>query len=409
MPVAPAGETPAPLPPDSAPIVVPTSRRGPARRRSSLRVALFILLGAACLLLLVWGGVWFHHVLRQEDLDTVSAGQTVRVPQGNFQLRIPGDPWKRDRGVQVRFNVNLVLSRTAPSNTLGLFFKDYRVRQPSEAEMVDEALGKLRGYFKRLQWEAQPKSNATPLGGRPALRMEFEGDDPEEVPASGECRMMAYRGIGYWFFTWGPAAAKEQVSREWGGLRQGFRLLGGREGWQEKPPETERVQGTRAAYQLAFLKGLWQRVDTKGYDPRADLVLLGNDPTQKPYAGRAATLQVLVLPPQPDLASAARAAREHLLKRQRDPEGEGYPGTKITTVKDRAGADIDRDEKIGGFPGRLSKLRVTNDESRERYVVLGVVNRPEDVLALVGDCDWNRRDFWDREFMPLLASLRPGK
>jgi hypothetical protein len=311
--------------------------------------------------------------------------------------------------VQVRFNVNLVMRRSAPANTLGLYFKDYKKRLPGEAEMVDEALGKLRGYFKRVQWEVQPKSDATPLGGRPALRMEFEGDDPDEVPVSGECRMLAYRGVGYWFFTWCPSAEKEQASRDWEALRQGFRLLGGREGWQERPPETERVRGTRAAYQLAFLKGLWQRVDLKGYDPRADLVLLGNDPSQKPYAGRAAAVQVLVLPRQPDLTSAARAAREHLLKRQQDPEGEGYPATTIAAVKDRAGADIDRDEKIGAFPGRLSKLRVTNDESRERYVVLGVVNRPEGVLALVGDCDWNRRDFWDREFMPLLGSLRPGK
>jgi hypothetical protein len=389
--------------------MVPASRRGPSRRRSSLPVALYILLGAACLLLLVWGGLWLHHFLRQADLETASGGQTVQVPQGNFQLRLPGDPWGRDRGVQVRFNVNLVLRRSAPSNTMGLFFKDYKTRLPGEAEMVDEALGKLRRYFKRLQWEVRPKSGATPLGGQPALRMEFEGDDPEEIPVNGECWMTAYRGIGYWFFTWGPAAEKAQVGPEWEALRQGFRLLDGRAGWQERPPETARVQGTRAAYQLAYVKGLWRRADVKGYDPLADLVLLGNDPTAKPYAGKAATLQVLVLPPQPDLKAAARAAREHLLRRQQDPEGEGYPGTTIATVKDRAGAEMDQDEKIGAFPGRLSKLRVTNDASRERYVVLGVVNRPEGMLALVGDCDWNRRDFWDHEFMPLLAGLRPVK
>jgi hypothetical protein len=98
--------TPVAPPPEAAPpVVVLPARRRPARPRSSLRVALYVLLGAASLLLLAWGGVWFAHVLRRADLETAAGGQTAHVEQGNFQFRVPGGAWKRDRRAQLGLNV----------------------------------------------------------------------------------------------------------------------------------------------------------------------------------------------------------------------------------------------------------------------------------------------------------------
>jgi len=67
---------------------------------------------------------------------------------------------------------------------------------------------------------------------------------------------------------------------------------------------------------------------------------------------------------------------------------------------------IDQDTKVGDGPGHLSKFRVRNTEERERFLVAAVLNRPEGVLVLVGDCLWDRRDFWDQEFTPLIDSLK---
>ena len=47
-----------------------------------------------------------------------------------------------------------------------------------------------------------------------------------------------------------------------------------------------------------------------------------------------------------------------------------------------------------------------NTEDLERFLVMAVVNRPEGVLVLVGDCLWDRRDFWDQEFAALLKSFK---
>ncbi len=321
----------------------------------------------------------------------------------NCRFVLPEAPWKRDKDIELKFHVNLGLRSPERNNCMGLYFKDYKTRLPSEAEKVDEALGKLRSYFQGLEWEVKSNEKAQ-LGGRPALLMEFQGEDAEHIQMNGECCILAFRGYAYWFFTWGPLGDQELIRPEWDGLRERFRLLDGRKGWTEKPPETEKVQGSKAAYQLAYVKGLWTRQPApEDYDPLADLVLRGDepDPERKKHASKAATLQVLVLPPAADLKAAAAAAREYVEKRQK----ELYAKIDVQVMKDKNGAPLDRPADVGNQRGQVTKLYVQLDEA-EHFMVLAVVKRPEGVLVLLGDCLWDRRDFWDREFAPILNSLK---
>ena len=165
------------------------------------------------------------------------------------------------------------------------------------------------------------------------------------------------------------------------------------------------MQGTKARYHLTFAKELWTRKPSaQDYDPLADLVLQGDepDPDRKKISSKTANLLVLVLPKQEDLQAATAAARDYLQKR----EEKEYEKTQIEVVKDKNGAAVDRNIDIGNERGHLSKLRVKNTEDLERFMVVAVVNRPDGVLLLVGDCLWDRHDFWDQEFMPLINSLR---
>ena len=50
-------------------------------------------------------------------------------------------------------------------------------------------------------------------------------------------------------------------------------------------------------------------------------------------------------------------------------------------------------------------LQVQVDEA-EHFMVLAVVNRPEGALVLLGDCLWERRDFWDQELLQVINSLK---
>jgi hypothetical protein len=409
VPVAPlaapvdAPQTSAALNFNSTPdVVVPRARRPVPKNRKRRLITLLALLGVVLLGIgvAVWVGLWAKHFKRMEQVseDPIRAASVF-----NCRFVPPGKPWKRDSDIELKLHVNLGMRSPGRNNCMALFFKDYKTRLPSEPEMMSEALDKLRSYFQGLESDSKPKEEKQQLGGRPALVMEFQGEDPEHVMMNGECCMTAFRGFGYWFFTWGPINDKELVSAEWDELREQFTILDGRKGWSEKPRESEKVQGKKARYQLSYVKGLWTRDNAEDYDPLADLVLRGDepDPERHRHASKAATLQVLLLPKAADLKSAAAAAREYVEKRQK----ELYATIDMRVIENQNGAAMDRPADIGDQHGWFAKFNVQLDET-QHFMVLAVANRPEGVLVLLGDCLWERRDYWDLEFAALLGSLR---
>jgi hypothetical protein len=385
-------------------VVRPARRRRPPPGGFPWRFVVLGLVLAVAAALTAWGAVWMRYALRSEEEG--QGARTAALREFNCEFQIPGPPWKPDDRARRDLQVNLALSRDKPADHLGLFVRDYRTRMPREGELTDEALARLRAYFPALEWQWKPADKAR-LGGQPARVLEFVGTDGGQQTHAGECCVMAYRGFAYWLFTWGPEDDKDALAAEWARLRAGFRLLDARESWKEKPRATESAEGTRATFRLAFPADLWKKVEPKEFDPRADLVLEAYEPEPggKPYAAKSAHFLALVLPRATDLPAAVAAARAHLARRL---EEEGHKKARMDVVKEKGGGEADRDADLGTLHGRLLKLHVTDEDSSssERFVLLAVVLRPQGVLALVGDCDWNRRDFWEQEFVPLLDSLK---
>lgn len=354
--------------------------------------------------LAVWGGMWLLYFLKQE---AAPADTGTSIEPFNARFSWPGKPWTRDKDIQRRFNVHLGLRSPQHNNSMALLFKDYKDRIPGDAEMLDVAVGKLRSFFRGLEWEPRSKDGQTRLAGHSAQLLLFQGDDTEQVTMNGECYALAFRGFGYWFFTWAPLGELERdgeaIRAEWAQLRKGFGLLDGRKGWKEKPLELMIVAGKKAKYQLAYLKGLWRSEAADDEDPQIDLLLRGQepDPERKPLAGKDATVQVLVLPRQPDLRSAAAAALAYLKQR----EVKLYERISWVSMRDKNG-EIDRDAPVGAEAGHLTKLHLKCTEDLERFLSLAVVNRPDGVVMLLGDCLWDRRDFWDQEFTALFKTLK---
>jgi hypothetical protein len=386
--------------PDS--VASATRRRKP---RPTSRAALMVVLVAVAVFVgLTSGGlVWYY-----SSSGGVFGDEDNPMPaQSNCRFKLPGGSWRPDDEARVGLGVNLALRRARPSSAIALYYRDYKTRLPRDDEMKQEALARLRSYFREREpeWELRPRSDEDRLGGQPALRMDFKGLDPHQVEVGGECFMTAYRGIGYWLFTWGPTDDRDRLGPEWESLRQGFALLDQREGWKEVGPPTEVVEGGEVPYQLGAAKGVWRKEKKDGYDPKAEVVLLGRAATGPRHTSTDATVQVLVLPRAGDLKGAVKAASDHYLQRQK--EAEGYPDTTIEVFKDKNGADEDRDTEVGAVPGHVTKLHVTNGENRERFVVLAVVDgHPAGVVVVVCDCDWPQRDRWDPEFAALLKSFR---
>lgn len=391
----------------TADMVAPRTRRAAGKR--GLRRLFGWLAGLAAIVLVLavaaWGGLWLRHFLARNN----STGEdSIRAANAfNARFVLPGKPWMRDKDLQMRFHVHIGMRSSEHDNGMALLFKDYRDRLPRDAEMVDEAVGKLRSFFQGLEWELQPKDEQARLAERPAQVLRFQGDDSERVTMNGECYMLAFRGYGYWFFTWAPLGElesdREAIQAEWVRLRQNFSLLDGRKSWKEKPPETEILDGKKAKYRLAYGKGLWTREAADDEDAHLDFLLRGHepDPERRPLAGKDATVQVLVLPPKADLQSATAAALAYVKQR----EMKLYERTTWEPIKDKNVA-VDRDAKIGAESGHVSKLHVKCTEDLERYLSIAVVNRPDGVVVLIGDCLWERRDFWDQEFTKLFMSFR---
>jgi hypothetical protein len=384
-------------------MVVPRARRPLAKggKRRVPRIAL-VAAGLVAVVGMAWGVRW---LIRMNDKGGGDPSRDVEVYNSRFAW--PGKPWTRQTNIQQKLHVHIGMISPEHNDFLALFFKDYKTRMPSDAEMLDEALSKLRSYFHRLEWEMKPKDEQARLAGQPAKAFDFQGDDAENVPMNGECYMLALRGYGYWFFTWAPLddlqKDGEPIRAEWAQMRQHLSLLDGRKGWMAKPPETQTVTGTKVKYQLAYVKGLWTRETAEDYDPLPDVVLKGHepDPERKPLAGKDASFQVFVLPKQDNLKSAAAAARAYVLQREKKL----YEQTKMEPIKDKNG-DVDRPSDIGKERGQLSKLDMKNTDDLERFLTIAVVNRPEGVVVLVGDCLWERRDFWDQEFAALLGTFQ---
>ncbi len=381
------------------------SRRA-AGRRGRRRLAGWIVAVVAGILgpaVAVWGGLWLRHFLAT---NPTAEAKVLTIGPFNARFVLPGKPWTRDKDLQMRFHVHIGMKSSEHNLGMALLFKDYRDRSPSDAEMIDEAVSKLRTYFQGLEWEQPSKGGTARLAEHSAGVLRFQGEDSEHVTMNGECYMLAFRGYGYWFFTWAPLSElesdREATQAEWARLRQGFSLIDGRKGWKAKPRQMEIVGGKKAKYRLSYVKGLWTR-EASDEDAPIDLLLRGHepDPERRPLAGKDATVQVSVLPRQTDLKKATAAALAYVKER----EMKLYERTTWQPIKDKNG-EVDRDAKIGTEDGHVSKLHVKSTEDLERFLSIAVVNRPEGAVVLVGDCLWERRDFWDQELTALFNSFK---
>ena len=384
-------------------------------------------LSAAILLVLVFGGAallvvgaifnahnWFTPA-GSSDLAPEQAAAFIQ--QGNFSIVPPTKPWQQDKVLQAAMKVDLAYRRTGPSGVMALAFKDYKKRLPRDAELIDAALSKLRSYLGSVEYELQPKNEEVKLVGQPALQLDFQGEDPEHVQISGQCWTTAARGVGYWLFAWGPLEDQDKLTSEWASFRQNYRLGDQREGWTEALRETIPIKGVKLPYKLEYAKGLWEKQSTDGYDKRADVVLLGYDPKDKDArrGDMAALVQILALDKAADLETAVKEARDHLLdmeKEKQDGAGDkfNFPEATIEVANEKSLQNVDVTTNIGGFRGHLFKLEARKSGDQRKYVVLAVVNMEnEGVLAVVCECDWARRDYWEQEFTPLLDKLKPAR
>lgn len=414
-------------------VLSPTRRRRPRRGWAG-----WLRLAAVAVLVVGLCGAVGYAIYRTALLVPESHGDDtpkVRKARGNFAFDAPRG-WKQDRDVQQSMRVGLAMTRRKPRNHFALFYKDYQTRTPSDAELLDEALKKLRNHFAVVHYEDpfanKDKGRTGTLGGEPAITFPFVAKDKDEVEMTGETYVLTRQGYAYWFFFWGPDGEEIELLKDgWANVRDGFTLYDQRDGWKPQPRQSER-HGSDSGYQLDYVTftpassgegklALWRKEENpKEYDAKCELALKGFEPTLEaetgkarvvPYAGKLATVEVLILEFDGDQKNARagyKFAEDYVLKkvqRERDrPDARFDPLTDKKTGKPQVEVDV------GALRGQLSHLRVVLDVDNERYGLLAVAPLSgAKWLVVFCDCPFDRLDFWKQEFKAVIETLRRAK
>jgi hypothetical protein len=326
-------------------------------------------------------------------------GQEHVSREFNYRFVIPPG-WESDSSLKAPLRANcLTLRRTNPNAWLALAAQDYKTNNPRDATVRYQAVERLDGYFKNLEYDAKPD---TQLDGRPAQRLVFQGE-VNEVRMSGECFVVVNKGIAYWLMLWAPAEQVARVTDELADLRQRFSLRYERDGWTEKRPPVLVFRGKQAPYELRDAEGLWEAwPQPQDADPDADLFLQAHDPAAPEDVAKMARVLVLVLKlPAGRVGHSIQVAVQDHVKKQEERE---RTGARVELLDEGAGAEW-KPTQIGEASGQLVRLRIKGD-NRNRLVLLAVVQKEDHLVVIECDCGMKRRSLWERDFEQLLATFR---
>jgi hypothetical protein len=400
--------TPDDAPPhDFAPpadLATPHLAKHKGRRRS--RVGLFVFLGVAVVLLAglgvaAWlGRGWVARLGEMTATTEEPSGPGYSSNLHNFYFQYPPAPWKTDKTTQLDLRTAVGMRRTNPNGWLAVLALDYKDHTPTDADLVDEGVRRLKAYFKDgLEWEQKPDVE---LAGRRALRLEFVAQ-AGGVEMSGEAYLLAYNGVGYWFLTWEPTEARDLLAQDWDAVRGGFSLKKDREGWAVKPPRQLPLAGNKLPYTLRYVEGIWEKQDRPAdYDPDADSALLGHDRAEPKDTDKNGTAVVLLLPKRDDLKAAVAAARDHVLAQEKKLS----PDCTLEDADARPAAADRPPDRVGNQDGRILKLRVKVPDANVYFVYLAVVPAAEHVVAIECACDLRRRVYWEVNFTQLVREFK---
>ncbi len=391
-------------PPDDAPI-----RRRRRRWQGWVRAAVLVL-AVASVCALIAGGIVLSARVREGKAVEILGHKIVdgRGGSGEGPAAIdlgevatftpPGPAWKTDTRTADDLNAGLGMKREHPPAFLAIYLKSYKDHNPRDAQLVEEALRLLKRKFQtNVEYQLDAPEH---LGSLPMQRLSFQGEVNNQL-YSGECYVLAYKGIGVWLFTWTPGTIDERdpsLREELAGVYKGLAMKE-RPGWKGDHRARHVFPGVKAPYTLEDTDDLWTRKRAEDFDVDADLALQAFDRESR-LADKTAEVLVFVLQ-APENGSVLEAAQAWLDRYHK----KGYEKTVSEPLLTKAGAK-DWSDHVGTAKGHVLKYRVRNTETRERLVVVGIVPHGAQYLLIHGECDWRYRGLWETDFVQLLDTFR---
>lgn len=154
------------------------------------------------------------------------AAQIHESKEFNYRFVFPESAWKQNNQIRMNVKANLLaMTRSNPNAWFALAARDFKTSTPEKAQVIDEGVKRLEGYFQELEWDPAPDGF---LAQRSAWVLVFQGK-VENTLMRGECHILTNKNMTYWFTTWCAAKEAPHLESEWSKIREGFSLLDVRE------------------------------------------------------------------------------------------------------------------------------------------------------------------------------------
>ncbi|OWK34718.1 hypothetical protein FRUB_09560 [Fimbriiglobus ruber] len=344
-----------------------------------------------------------------ESRTTVATSDELRVADKNFAYKMPPAPWAKDQGTQNDLSVTaFALHRADPDAWVALSVSDFKDRMPLQNELRD----KVRDHLNRVFANLPPDLAFEPVkwAGHEASKCQFRGEHKTSgTVCVGEAYVMAYKGVGYWFYGWAGERDVGAVADQLDELRERFRTLDLREKWTDRVGNEIVHRSKDGKYKLSNYEAIWKvppgSDPTTDGDKKADLLLQGQIKQARRDFPPKATLVVAILEGSGDAADVATA---HVRKRF-TPDPEVFGPTEITEITSDPAGDPPVGPETAGVPTYRLKASPGKEASRaaEKLIVYSAINVGNEIVVAYAYCSWTEREIWERRLVQFVGSLRP--
>lgn len=279
--------------------------------------------------------------------------------------------------------------------------KDYKTRQPTEAEGNLEMLSRLKDLFsKKLEWE--PGTETATLGGVPARSFRFEGEMEDQVFWTGNCLVSTYQGVLFLMIQATIPDFAESSDESWNQFLKTFQVRkDARPNWEPTPRKLKNVAFKDIETNIQVPEDVWQPLSTEGYPLKPKAVFLGKNPSDVGnFGNQKAHLFCFSAAKGTDEEKAWESPMMNLLQILNEEAGGNF---KLETFareprKNNAKAAI-----------KSQFFQLKDQDSPIKSVEMHQIATPKGSLILVIESAWNNRDYWSDEANEILKLTGTGE
>lgn len=386
---APSQELPVSTPPVEAPKIAETvaPRRGDHWWIPALITIVVVLL------------LGFLAMIGIKMMGPSGGGKYDNFSQANFSIKRP-EGFTRDAGQELDFQVDLVYTGAEKKLIWAVLAKDYGGRVPTNRELVELAMEKLRRKFpEKIEYEKRSDGDET-IANLPFLAHDFLGRTSDTEEVAGEFFVGTNKGIGYVFYGWTRPEDRDEAKPAWKTARQAFSLLETRAKWTLEAVNLDLAEGK--GWELRFDKKYWTQEeiskDLKESHPKAVLRVEGRIPGRKIYAGDMAEAYVIVLEGKGTLTDGVTLAKKYLTDLEKPVDESPATLESTLTLEEE---QLDKKIESQGAPQMRQLLRLLAGGDATKIYLIQVGSGNKQTVLLAASCPIGARKLWEENLINL--------